>query len=426
MKLQQQPLSAAIPTALQISPLKKWMLATAIILPAGLALKHAIYDNVKITSVKRDALHTQNHPADYRQSHTVSNLQQPSTQNPKRIQQPFVLPTSIRHLSGASKPHHNHGTLTVVAVRSPVMAFRKGKFNHGFQYDLARYYAEQQDMNFKFVTVSDNQTALKWVASGKAQLALTTADAAQIESVQLASVDSSCGEADLFKSHGFEKSVSWVFNSVDNPLTGSATDYLCNAKQNGALQNLASFYDQQYLNSSMKIVVADIKERLPRYKNDFQQSAKLFGLDWQFLAAVGYQESYLKPESISPTGVRGLMMLTEDTAQFVGIQDREDPQQSIYGGAKFLYMMLEKYRSVPYPDRNWLALAAYNMGPGTLDNIRQQLKQQGQNPDSWLNIQQYMSAHQASNSRYTQAMQYVKRIRVYVEQIKTNRELKHI
>ncbi|WP_228273311.1 transglycosylase SLT domain-containing protein, partial [Acinetobacter junii] len=40
-----------------------------------------------------------------------------------------------------------------------------------------------------------------------------------------------------------------------------------------------------------------------------------YNLDWHLLAAIGYQESYLKPTSVSPTGVRGLMMLTSSTAQ---------------------------------------------------------------------------------------------------------------
>ena len=71
--------------------------------------------------------------------------------------------------------------------------------------------------------------------------------------------------------------------------------------------------------------------------------------DWHLLAAIGYQESYLKPNSVSPTGVRGLMMLTSSTAKAMGVQNRTDPHQSIQGGAKYYDLMLDKFSDVPYP-----------------------------------------------------------------------------
>lgn len=362
-------------------------------------------------------------------SPAVNSANSASTRPSTQVVQPrvpFVMPTTVRHLSPSARASHANGKLTVVAVNSGEMQFHKGKFKHGFGYDLARNFANQQDMNLKFVTVRDNATALRWVADGKAQLALTTAKPEQVNALQLSSLDLTCDGQSILQQHGFNTRLSWVASSPDLPLSQSVTAYSCDLRQTGQLQALASFYDRQYLNGSMKTVVADIKDRLPQYKASFKESAKLFDLDWQFLAAVGYQESYLNPESVSPTGVRGLMMLTEATAQSMGIQDRVDPQQSIYGGARFLHMMLEQYRSVPYPDRYWMALVGYNMGPGALDQVRQQIRQQGGDANSWMAVHQYLSDHQASNSRYTQTLQYAKRIRVYLEQFKTNRELMHL
>ncbi|MDN5937031.1 MAG: transporter substrate-binding domain-containing protein [Salinisphaera sp.] len=75
-----------------------------------------------------------------------------------------------------------------------------------------------------------------------------------------------------------------------------------------------------------------VKDRLDQWRGDFKQAAKAVGFDWRLLAAMGYQESHWDPDAVSPTGVQGLMMLTEAAASDVGVEDRTDPQQSIRGG----------------------------------------------------------------------------------------------
>ena len=52
-------------------------------------------------------------------------------------------------------------------------------------------------------------------------------------------------------------------------------------------------------------------DRLPELKPYFMNAANEFGFDWRLLAAVSYQESHWKNSARSPTGVRGLMMLTQ-------------------------------------------------------------------------------------------------------------------
>ena len=81
--------------------------------------------------------------------------------------------------------------------------------------------------------------------------------------------------------------------------------------------------------------------------------------------------------------------------------------------------MLSRYSDVPYPDRNWYALVAYNMGPGAVNNIQKRIRAQGKNPNNWVNLYSYLDRNKASNGRYRQAVQYVTRIRSYLEHIKT-------
>ncbi|MEM1081921.1 MAG: membrane-bound lytic murein transglycosylase MltF, partial [Pseudomonadota bacterium] len=95
-----------------------------------------------------------------------------------------------------------------------------------------------------------------------------------------------------------------------------------------------------------------MRERLPLYRELFEVTAAEQDLDWRLLAAIGYQESHWDPEAVSPTGVRGLMMLTQQTARQIGIDDRLDPAQSIDGGARYLNSIINRLPDrIQHPDR---------------------------------------------------------------------------
>ena len=117
------------------------------------------------------------------------------------------------------------------------------------------------------------------------------------------------------------------------------------------------------------------------------------------------------------------MMLTNATAREMGVSNRTDPSQSIQGGAKYFNQMLSRYSYIHTPDRHWYALVAYNMGPGAVDNIQKRIKAQGKDPNDWMNLYNYLTRHQARNGRYKQALQYVTRIRSYLEHIKNTPDL---
>jgi membrane-bound lytic murein transglycosylase F len=135
--------------------------------------------------------------------------------------------------------------------------------------------------------------------------------------------------------------------------------------------------------------VAGVRERLPRYRQWFEEAAAETGIDWRLLAAIGYQESRWDESARSPTGVRGLMMLTAETAQRVGVRDRNDPRDSIVGGARYLRLIRKTIPArIEDPDRTWLALAAYNVGYGHLEDARILAQRRGRNPDAWTDVQE--------------------------------------
>jgi len=112
---------------------------------------------------------------------------------------------------------------------------------------------------------------------------------------------------------------------------------------------------------------------------------------WRLLAAMGYQESKWDPAAVSYTGVRGLMQLTADTADFVRAGDRLDARASIFGGAKYLSRLVATIPArIAEPDRTWLAVAAYNVGYGHLEDARILAQQAGRNADQWQNVREFL------------------------------------
>ncbi len=176
----------------------------------------------------------------------------------------------------------------------------------------------------------------------------------------------------------------------DHSLLDAANQFLQQARTEGRIDRLVERYYGHL--DVMGYVGANafakhLQQRLPDYEAMFRQYAAEFGLDWRLLAAVGYQESHWDPQARSKTGVRGLMMLTGNTAREMGVKDRLDPRQSIEGGARYLALMLERLPdSIQYPERYWFALAAYNVGLGHLEDARKLTVQAGLDPDSWVDV----------------------------------------
>ena len=80
-------------------------------------------------------------------------------------------------------------------------------------------------------------------------------------------------------------------------------------------------------------------------------------------------------------------MLTEDTADLMGVTDRLDPKQSIPAGAKYIVKMKDTLPDrIAEPDRTFMALAAYNIGYAHLEDARVLAKRFKLNPDSWADV----------------------------------------
>ena len=189
-----------------------------------------------------------------------------------------------------------------------------------------------------------------------------------------------------------KESLAWAFPvSVDTSLYDEAVKFQRQLKRTGEIKVLLERYygatDADYFN--MTLYQLRIQNVLPSYRRLFEEAGQKYGIDWRLLAAIAYQESYWNPRATSPTGVRGLMMLTNATAKQLGVTDRLDPTQSVDGGARYIKQMIDRIpEEVTEPDRTWMALASYNVGFFHLMDAREITKRRKGNPDQWKDIKQ--------------------------------------
>lgn len=231
-----------------------------------------------------------------------------------------------------------------------------------------------------------------------------------------------------FELGGTQKLAWAVRPGDDDTLAQRMREFFALARDSGMLATLkARHYDHldRYEPVGTYTFMEQMRERLPALRDLFENAAAQTGLDWRLLAAIGYQESHWNPHAVSPTGVRGIMMLTRQTAQQLGVENRRDPAESIDGGARYIRRMIERIPDrITNPDRLWLALAAYNIGYGHLEDARRLTEARGGNPDRWLDVrdalplltqERHFSRTRFGYARGYQAVSYVENIRTYYE-----------
>lgn len=225
--------------------------------------------------------------------------------------------------------------------------------------------------------------------------------------------------------------LAWAFSgSTDGSLFTSAEMFFNQVNESGALEELRIrfFGHRQFDYVGARTFLSHLDSRLVRYEDTFKNVAKELNMDWRLLAAIGYQESLWNPNAISPTGVRGLMMLTRRTAKEMGVQNRRDAEQSIIGGAHYFKKLYNRLPiDIDEPNRTWFALAAYNVGYGHLMDARRLAKLDGQDPNNWFDVREklplLLRREHYSKTRHgyarsgAQSVLYVRNIRRYYDSL---------
>lgn len=309
------------------------------------------------------------------------------------------------------------GEIVMATTKSDSTIFNHGDIQHGFGHDIVHRYADELGVRLNLKVYDSEQEALNALQMGKADGLLGVAQT-NMAGVRLACNDDT---AKKVSKHGLNANMSLIFHAKDDTLAQHAKDFLCRPDEMAITGSTARFYDQTLLANeySDKHFKRALKQHLPLYESAFKRGAKAHNHDWQVLAAISYQESHLDPNAISRTGVEGLMMLTQDTAKAMGVNNRTDAIQSIQGGAKYLEVLEKLYMDVPESERLWFVLASYNMGPNAVKRIQSELNAKGRDGNSWMEFYGYLVQNANKNGRYVQCMHYVANIRTYLESMKT-------
>tara|TARA_R110001599_G_scaffold353851_2_gene600192 strand:+ start:15850 stop:17298 length:1449 start_codon:yes stop_codon:yes gene_type:complete len=282
---------------------------------------------------------------------------------------------------------------------------------------------ELPELEWREIQGADSMELLELLDTGEADLALI--DSHEFEAQR--SLYPRLKVAFTLDSGQQEDMVWYLPPNVDNARLQAYIDqFFLRLEQDGTLQELRKQYfshSSGFTRMSSHTFNSNMRNTLPNYKAMIQQVAEEYQLDWQLLAAIAYQESHWNATATSPTGVRGMMMLTQPTAREIGVSNRLDPLQSLRGGSRYLKNLKRRLpKSIKGIDRTWFALAAYNIGLGHLEDARVITQRQGGDPNRWDDVAQRLPLLQKSvhykTTRYgyargVEAATYVKNIRHY-------------
>ncbi len=187
----------------------------------------------------------------------------------------------------------------------------------------------------------------------------------------------------------------WAFGGEGaEGLRAKADAFVAAARADGTLARLHDRYFghiKRIKADGIARFIDDARTKLPQWRRQFQQAQDLTGIDWRLIAALAYQESKWDPLATSYTNVRGMMMLTEDTADYLRVKNRLDAGESIRAGARYLAELVEQVPATArHPDRLWLALSAYNLGMGHFRGARSIARSMKRDPDVWYEMKQVL------------------------------------
>lgn len=229
---------------------------------------------------------------------------------------------------------------------------------------------------------------------------------------------------------GNREQLSWVLPQNSGKFKDDIYQWLNSFTQSGEMARLKDHY---FGNSVMfdyqdtTIFYSKAKSILPKYKNHFENASKKYDIPYHILTALSYQESQWNPKAISATGVKGLMMLTQNTAQALNVANREDPKSSIFGGAKHLREIIEQLdNEIKGEDKIKFALASYNLGLGHITDAQNLAQKMGLNPSLWqdlkkalplLSQKKYYNTLKYGYARGNEAIKYVESIYNYSDML---------
>lgn len=293
--------------------------------------------------------------------------------------------------------------------------------DHSVQVPLLRKLKQTYpNLNWKIKKEVLPEDLVKMVAKGEIKYTI-------IESTTLSRLQLTYPELAIAFTIQKAQPIGWQMKkNKDHSLSDAINLFMHSIIDNGVAESIVSKYYNhisQFDYVNIASFINTIENTLNFYRDYFETYSKENNLDWQILAAISYQESHWNPKAVSPTGVRGIMMLTQTTAKLMKVKDRLNPEDSIRGGAAYIKKLLNLVpQQVPKEDRIWFALTAYNMGIAHLYDLIKLVKSEHDNPYAWdrvknylplMDEQRYYKTLKYGKANGIQAYQFVENIKLY-------------
>lgn len=301
----------------------------------------------------------------------------------------------------------------LVGLRVAVIA------DSSYQENLEKLSLDVSGLEWEVATDVDTEELLQRVADGDLDCTIADSNIAAINQRYHPELVTAFAVSETQK-------LAWIVSERAKSLDPALKTWFAAARKDGLLADIDNRYYGyievfDYVDAST--LHQRIEERLPRYRPIFEKAAETVDLPWDLLAAVSYQESHWNPKAKSPTGVRGIMMLTRNTARELGVKNRLDPVQSIRGGARYLKDVSDRLPdTITGDDRIWIGLAAYNVGMGHIWDARDLAERLDHDPDTWAGLREvlpllskkrYHKTLKHGYARGNEPVRFVKRVRNY-------------
>ncbi|HVE48052.1 MAG TPA: membrane-bound lytic murein transglycosylase MltF [Casimicrobiaceae bacterium] len=287
-----------------------------------------------------------------------------------------AIETVVIHSTGGAKPRSFRD------LAGASVAYLKAT---GLDEEVAKLAKAHPRVRFTPVDLPSSDRLIAAVSRGEIENAL-------VSSLQAGVARNLHLDFDVAFASGAKLHLAWLVPSGSEPLRKSIDDFLAKARRSGLVARLANRYfgyEREVPRLDASAFHARLRTTLPEYRKLFLEAQETTGVEWRLLAAVAYQESQWEPLATSETGVRGFMQLTEDTARRVGVANRLNPRESVLGAARYLADLKARLPArIAEPDRTWLALAAFNIGLGHLEDARILAQRHKLDPDLWQDVRQ--------------------------------------
>jgi membrane-bound lytic murein transglycosylase MltF len=155
---------------------------------------------------------------------------------------------------------------------------------------------------------------------------------------------------------------------------------------------------KKYTGSTRFVRAATSKEEMRKFDQTveiFRKYSGRYDMDYLLMMAQGYQESRLDQNAKSPVGAIGVMQVMPATGRDMKTGDITQLDPNIHAGVKYIrYVQDTFFENQPMDavNKTLFSFAAYNAGPGRVQDLRARAEKRGLNPNVWFNNVELIAA----------------------------------